>query len=71
MNSSGIVLVHATLKCHGFRQTNKDNWNVMWTSCHLKSYVFQVRLAFAQRAALLCHPRTGAASARVCGRSRR
>ena len=41
MNSSGIVLVHAMFKTHGFRQTNKDNWNVMWTSAHLKSYVFQ------------------------------
>jgi len=41
MNSSGIVLVHAMFKCHGFRQTRKDNFNVMWTSAHLKSYVFQ------------------------------
>lgn len=41
MNHSAVGLVHAIHKAHGFRQTMKDGWNSLWTSAHLKSYVFQ------------------------------
>lgn len=41
--NSAIVLIHSVFRHHGFILTKSDTFNSLWTSGHLKSYVFQVR----------------------------
>jgi hypothetical protein len=53
MNSS-IALIHAIFRHHGFTLTKSDMFNSLWTSGHLKSYVFQVTFEWWFPSPLLC-----------------
>ena len=41
MHGPMIAVVRATLAEQGFVMTHKDDWNVLWTSRHMKTHVYQ------------------------------
>jgi hypothetical protein len=41
--------VRVRSRSHDFRLTKGNKWNALWTSSHLKSYVFQVRASVRVR----------------------